>query len=99
MNMVRLNRAAAPLLVRGGGQIARIGGSCRCRCWCRMEYISIRIWFDVFFLAGEVIVVAFGAELGADGAWLASGAFALARLAGRAGDARALSYGGIGHCK
>lgn len=97
--MVRLNGAAAPLLVRGGGQIARIGGSCRCRCRCCMEYISVLIWFDVFLLAREVIVVAFGAELGADGAWLASGAFALARLARGAGDARAFSYGGIGHYK
>lgn len=62
-----------------------------------MKYISVWIWLDVFLLAREVIIVAFGAELGADGAWSAPGAFALAGLAGGAGDAGAFSYGGIGH--
>lgn len=97
MDMIRLDGAAAPLLVRGGGSIARVGrrGCCRCRCWCRMEYISVRIRFDVFLLAREVIVVALGAELGADSAWLSSGAFALARLTGCAGDAGTFSYGGV----
>lgn len=63
----------------------------------RLENGRIRTRLDVFFLAREKVIVAFGAALRADGAGLASGAFALARLAGSAGDSRAFSRAGVRH--
>lgn len=62
-----------------------------------MKHGGIRSGFHILLLPGEEVVVAFNSELGADGARLASGAFALAGLTGGASDTRAFSRGRIGH--
>ena len=92
--MVRLDWTAAGSFVhpwpRAVGQIARIAG----RRGRRLKDIScIGTRLDVLFLAREVIIVAFGATLGADGTRLATRALALTRLARGTGDSRAFSVG------
>lgn len=88
--MVRTTGTAISLIGAGHGQIARV-------CCSGLKNGGIRSRFHIFFLPGEEVVVAFNTELGADGARLASGAFALAGLTGGASDTRAFSRGRIGH--
>ena len=88
--MVRTDGTAISLIGAGHGQIAWIGSS-------RLKNGGIRSRFHILFLPREEVVVAFHTELSADGARLASGAFALAGLTGGASDTRAFSRGRIGH--
>ena len=88
--VVRPDGTTISLIGAGHGQITRI-------CCSGLKHGGIRSGFHILLLPGEEVVVAFNSELGADGARLASGAFALAGLTGGASDTRAFSRGRIGH--